>query len=281
MYPNVEFFNELKSIIKNNILDVSIEDIDKMYSSWEKDKDKKEVKTNFVYSENLIHDNQKIPKDTSLKGIDLPTWFGDYSNKKIVVLGIDPLRNENVFERENKSNIYNDVIVGTPYAFHERDSRENWCAGYWALIDGLVKSNNFVYCTDIFKTYYHNNSTKTRSYLDPNFVNNYKHREILFNELELIKPDLIIVFGKIAHKILLEKNCPKIGQSILKTKVSLELKNKFTDVYTVMHLSKGTRGKNFKTFFNSNDIDTSSLNVENRVKCAEKYVEMFNKLRLI
>ncbi len=281
MYPNVEFFNELKSIIKNNILDVSIEDIDKMYSSWEKDKDKKEVKTNFVYSENLIHDNQKIPKDTSLKGIDLPTWFGDYSNKKIVVLGIDPLRNENVFERENKSNIYNDVIVGTPYAFHERDSRENWCAGYWALIDGLVKSKNFVYCTDIFKTYYHNNSTKTRSYLDPNFVNNYKHREILFNELELIKPDLIIVFGKIAHKILLEKNCPKIGQSILKTKVSLELKNKFTDVYTVMHLSKGTRGKNFKTFFNSNDIDTSSLNVENRVKCAEKYVEMFNKLRLI
>lgn len=277
MYKNIAFYNDLKKIISDNILNVSGEEIDTMYNSWNQDKDKKEVKTNFVYPDNLIHGNQKIPNGVSLKGIDLPTWFGDFSNKKIVILGIDPLRSEGVFKRENNANVHNDIVVGTPYAFHEKSTREGWCAGYWTFVDGLVKQNNFVYCTDIFKTYYYNKSSKTRSYLDSEFVSNSKHRDILIKELELINPDLIIVFGKVAHKMLLEKNCPKIGQSIFNTKATLDLKNKSVNIYTVMHLSKGTRGENFKTFFDSNKIDTSSLNVENRVECAKKYVDLFTK----
>ncbi|MCB6232200.1 uracil-DNA glycosylase family protein [Flavobacterium psychrophilum] len=283
MDNNIIFYSNLKKIISDNILNVSGEEIDKMYNSWVQDKDIKEVKRNFVYPDVMIHKNQNIPKNVSLKGIDLPTWFGDYSNKKIVVLGIDPLRSESVFKREKNADIDNDVIIGTPYAFHEKETREKWCAGYWALVDGLVQLNHFVYCTDIFKTYYYNIESKRRSYSDSisGFTTNSYHSEVLKKELELINPDLIIVFGKIAYEKLLEKKCPKIGQDIVNTKDIYKLENKNVDVLTVLHLSKGTRGKNFKTFFESNDMDTNTLNVENRVDCAKKYVEMFHKLKLI
>ncbi|WP_299009949.1 uracil-DNA glycosylase family protein [uncultured Tenacibaculum sp.] len=272
------FYERLRSIITENILNVPKEDIDKMYDSWEDNKNKKGVKTNFVYSDKLIHKNQKTPKDVTIKGIDLPTWFGNYNNKRVVVLGIDPLRSEKIFKKENNADINNDVVIGTPYALNEKDTREGWCANYWAFINGLVEKNHFVYCTDIFKTYYYNKLTKTRSYNDIEFINNNKHREILISELELIKPDIIIAFGSIAHQKLLKKNCPTIGQSIFKTKSFIELNSKKVDVFTVMHLSKGTRGKNMKKFFEANNIDTSFINVENKVECAKKYVELFSKL---
>jgi hypothetical protein len=280
MDKNVIFFNDLKKIIIENVLNVSNEQIDTIYDSWEKDKNDNDKKTNFVFNDKLIHSNQNIPEGVSLKGIDLPTWFGDYSNKKIVVLGIDPLRSKGVFEREDNADIDNDVIIGTPYAFHEKETREKWCAGYWKLIDGLRKSNHFVYCTDVFKTYYHNNTTNLRSYSDSKsgFTSNLYHAEVLKKELELINPDLIIVFGKIAYEKLLGKKCPKISQDIFKTKDIYKLDNKNVNVLTVLHLSKGTRGKNFKTFFESNNIDTSNLNVEDRTQCAEKYIELINKL---
>ena len=276
MNRNIEFYKNLRKLIINNVLKVTEGEIDKIYDSWLETKDKTGIKTNFVYSENLIHNNQKIPQDVTVKGIDLPTWFGNYNNQKIVILGIDPLRSENVFKREN-ANINEDVVIGTPYAFHEKDTREGWCANYWALIDGLVKDNNFVYCTDIFKTYYYDKTTKTRSYNDKRFIDNLKHRDILISELELIKPDLIIVFGGIAHKKLLNKTCPKISQDIFKTKSILKLNNTKVDVYTVLHLSRGTRGKTMKEFFNANEISTDSISVENRIECGKKYVELFNK----
>lgn len=274
MNRKIEFYKNLNQLITKNILKLSHEEIDKIYDSWEETKDKTGVKTNFVYSDKLIHNNQKIPQEVTVKGIDLPTWFGNYNNKKIVILGIDPLRSEKVFKRE-KADINNDVIVGTPYAFHEKDTREGWCANYWALIDGLVQDNNFVYCTDIFKTYYYDKATKTRSYNDKRFIDNSSHRHILISELELINPDLIIVFGGIAHKKLLNKNCPKISQDILKTKSIIKLNNTEVDVYTVLHLSRGTRGKTMKEFFDENEISTDSISVENRIECGKKYIELF------
>jgi hypothetical protein len=278
MNKEIIFYDNLKDIISKNILNVSQEKIDKMYESWKNNKNKSGIKINFVKSDDLIHKNQNIPENVTLKGIDLPTWFGNYNNKRIVILGIDPLRDKNVFKRENNADIQSDVIIGTPYAFHEKDTREGWCKSYWTFVDGLVESNNFVYCTDIFKTYYYNKATKTRSYNDLEFTKNKKHREILIAELELIKPDLIIVFGGIAHKKLLnKKSSPKISQKISKTKSSIELNKTKTDVYTIMHLSKGTRGKNMKDFFIANDINIDSINMENRVECAEKYIELFKQ----
>jgi hypothetical protein len=278
-YP---FYDDLKDLIINNILNLDHQKIDNMYEAWYADIDNTDRKKNTVLNENEIHENQNVPNDVILKGIDLPTWFGEYSNRKIVVLGIDPLRNKANFKTDG-ANINSDVIIGTPYAFHEKSTREGSCASYWTLVDGLVKSNNFVYCTDIFKTFFYNDKLKKRSYNDSNFSNNKNnnHRQLLIQELDLIKPDIIIVFGKIAHSLLLGKNCPTISQDILKTKSQLKLKDKLTDVYTVLHLSKTPRGRNFKSFFEANNLDVSSINFENRKECAEKYLEIFKDLKII
>jgi len=273
------FFEELKDIFRDNILNIKKSQYDEYYDNWILNFN--EFKSSkFKIPDNFIHENQKVPKEAILKGIDLPTWYGDFKNKRIIVLGIDPLRNNKVFNNA-KADINSDVILGTPYAFHEKSSREKDCKSYWTLVDGLKNAGNFVYCTDIFKTYYFNKTEKTRSYSDRPFISNEYHKIILEQELNLIRPDVIIVFGKLAHSFLLDKKCPKIGQSILNTKATYSLKDKNTAVYTVLHLSKTPRGKNFSTFFDNNGVNTKSVNVEDRVECAEQYLELFKRHNII
>jgi hypothetical protein len=227
MNREIEFYDKLKEIIIKNVLAVSSAEVDEMYDYWELNKDKKEIK-NFKFPDTLIHINQEIPtKGATLKGIDLPTWFGNYSKKKVMILGIDPLRNEKVFEREcAKENnqvivvttdvinysIKNDVIIGTPYALHEFKAREGSCAVYWNFIKWLSE-NHFVYCTDIFKTYYYNTETNKRSYRDLDFPKSENHKELLTLEINLIKPDVIIAFGNLVEKLL---NDLKLSTSIIK-----------------------------------------------------------------
>lgn len=272
-------YENLRDILIQNIIDVNKSQLDMYYDYWLQSFN--DLKSNkFVISRDLIHKKQQVPEDAILSGIDLPTWFGDFKNKKIVLLGTDPLRSQKVF-KEAEADIKRDVILGTPYAFHEKLSRDKDCKSYWTLVEGLVSSNNFVYCTDIFKTYYFKESEKMRSYNDPEYTKNLNHYDILKQELELVQPDLIIVFGQLAHQFLLKKKSPIISQSILNTKAVYSLNNKSVDVYTVLHLSKTPRGNNFRTFLENNKIDTSSMDVENRVQCAEKYLEIFKQNKII
>jgi hypothetical protein len=279
IHNNTPFYHELKDLFIKNILNIEKSQLEEYYQYWRLNFDSLSS-DKIKILDNLIHSNQKVPKESILKGIDLPTWFGDFNNKRIVVLGIDPLRNSKVFN-EIGADIHRNVLLGTPYAFHEKNSREKDCKSYWTLIDGLKKAGNFVYCTDIFKTYYYKDNEKIRSYNDPSYISNQYHKIILEEELNLINPDIIIIFGKLAHSFLLDKKCPKIGQSIIKTKENYILKNKLAEVYTVLHLSKTPRGHHFKSFFENNEINTQSLNVEDRVKCAEKYLEIFKKNKII
>jgi hypothetical protein len=273
MNRNIEFYNELKEIIVNNVLAVSSAEIDNIYDYWELNKDKKETTDfkyrNFTFSDDKIHGNQYKPKTGAiLKGIDLPTWFGDYSKKKIMILGIDPLRNQEVFRRES-ANVNTDVIIGTPYALHECVTRENACAAYWTLIEGLSKEN-FVYCTDIFKTYYLK-TNKIRSYRDEDFIKNANHQYVLTKEINLIKPDVIIVFGSLAHTQLLKEGCPKISQNIFETKKVFEN----AVVYTVIHLSKGAYNRNMSEFLNANGF--TDINPSDRIACANAYLKLLGQ----
>jgi len=182
-----------------------------MYDYWELNKNNPKI-NNFKFPDTLIHINQRIPSlGATLKGIDLPTWFGNYSKKKVMILGIDPLRNNEVFERD-KADVNTDVIIGTPYALHEFKAREGSCAVYWNFISWLSE-NHFVYCTDIFKTYYYNTETIKRSYRDIEFPKSENHKELLTLEINLIKPDVIIAFGNLVEKLL---NDLKLSTSIIK-----------------------------------------------------------------
>lgn len=278
MNRNIGFYDELKKIIINNVLSVSSAEVDEMYDYWELNKDKKETTDfkyrNFTFSDDKIHGNQYKPKTGAiLKGIDLPTWFGDYSKKKVMILGIDPLRNIEVFDRES-ADPNTDVIIGTPYALHECETRKNACAAYWALIDGLSK-NNFVYCTDIFKTYYFNTENSKRSYKDKDFPKSENDKIILKREIKLIEPDVIIVFGALAHKMLLKNNCPKISQKISNTKRTYDYIPKNIDVYTVIHLSKGAYNRNMSAFLNANGF--TDINPSDRIACAKAYLKLLGQ----
>ena len=227
MNRNVVFYKDLKELIVNNVLAIPSSEIDKMYDYWELNKLNNETKDfkylNFKYPDNYIHENQHIPLEgASLKGIDLPAWFGDdFSKKKVMILGIDPLRNKKGFknecEKRNSLNsvipleviydsIENEVIIGTPYALHLSEAREGKCSVYWSFIEVLIE-NHFVYCTDVFKTYYYNDEKDIRSYRDEEFtIKNKNHRDLLKKEIELIKPDVIIAFGNLVEFFLKDIN---------------------------------------------------------------------------
>lgn len=268
MNINVEFYAELKEILAKYVVKSEKVNIDEMYNGWMESKDNRKEFKNFVCSESVISESQGIPKDTTLKGIDLPTWFGNVKGTKIMILGIDPLRNKFVFNREG-AKLESDVVIGTPYAFHEFDTRNSNTKPYWTLVDGLAK-DNFVYCTDIFKTYFIDASGK-RSYVNKEYTEREEHRELLDQEIEKLGIDKIIVFGGKAHGFLFQKGV-KIGQSINNTKKVKEVSGKEIPVYTVMHLSGSTRNPNMKTFLEANGV--KNVNPGNRTDCAYAYLEI-------
>ena len=276
MDTNLFFYEKLKSLIADNVLKLKGDEIDQLYSFWATNIEKPTLK-NLLLPSSVIHANQQVADQSTLKGVDLPSWFGNINNPKIVVLGIDPLREKNDFIRSDCHDYDSNVLIGTPYAFHEKAARDGYCRSYWTLVDGLVKAERFVYCTDIFKTYYYNKKKSLRSYLDQEFIKNKNHRDLLMKELNLIKPDFIIVFGKMAHELLFRSRCPKIGQNVQITKKKFELNDRSVEVYTVLHLSKTPRGAAFKTFFTANDLSQQDVNYENRVQCAELYLELLKK----
>jgi hypothetical protein len=277
------FYSRLQSLLTSSVLNITKEEIDSLYSSWNSNFESLNI-VNKYYSDSLISREQNIPSDAILKGIDFPIWFGDLSKKKIVILGIDPLRNIKNFEETNASDYKKDVIIGTPYSFHDKTSREGACKGYWTFIKGLADSNNFIYVTDIFKTYYFDPLNKKRSYNDDSFIGTFSqsvHSDILMKELSFIQPDLIIVFGKVAHSFLMKRKAPKVSQNLTNTKTNLLIDSGSVEVYTVLHLSKTTRGKNFIDFFKHNNVEISDFDPENRIQCANLYLSMLRNAKVI
>lgn len=253
--------NEIINLINSCVLNASKEEVKEIYNQLFSKKEEKGISNNYVKNKAIIHSKQKIPIDSILSGIDLPFWFGKKENKRILFLGIDPLRNKGIFKDE-KANIFEDVIIGTPYAFHSLDARNIFCKRYWVLIEKLSK-NNFVYCTDIFKTYFKSNNV--RSYKNNDFINNQTHKEIIEREIELVKPDVIITMGGLAYKFLTGCRAPKLSNNI---DVNIE-DFKGIKILPFPHLSGGTRHKPMESFLRNNGF--SDVNGSKRENCAIAY----------
>lgn len=188
-----------------------------------------------------------MPTNTTLCGIDFPIWFNDLNNakKKIIILGIDPLRNIATFNKE-KADIEKDVLIGTPYALHIKSMREKETRHYFDLIK-KISEENFVYLTDVYKTYYMG-SNNVRSYKDRVVEN---HLDLLAKEFEIIQPDIIITLGKIPYVTLTKDHKRKLTDSIIESK--LEPFNKIP-VIPMVHLSNSVRPNIYELFFCNNKI---------------------------
>jgi len=145
---NAPFIEDLMQFLSDNVLNLSKTEIRNFYLKWIEgfDDNNGKLLDDFI-NKNKINKRQNIPNNTTLLGVDLPTCFGEYSQKKIIFVGIDPVRNEEEFKKIN-AKIDNDVIIGTPYALHKKIFREKRCAAYWEIIKKL-QVHSFIYVTDI------------------------------------------------------------------------------------------------------------------------------------
>jgi len=205
----------------------------------------------------------------------LPTWFGNVEKKRIFFLGIDPMRKASEFINNGVGNIEDDVIVGTPYAFHHSSFRTNRTKAYWEIIDKL-KFDNFIYVTDIFKSFFYTND-KVRSY--DYFMHKDRkdeqlsHRKLLKAEIKLIAPDLIVTFGGPSFKLLMNsKFCPKLSQPI--NKILTHFEN--IPVLPLMHLSGSTREKPLHCFFYENGIKWEEA--DGRTVAAKNYSNLISRI---
>jgi hypothetical protein len=280
------FFEKLSTIINEQILKIKHNEIETLYAKWAKEFSEDLDFLSDKRSKDLIREFQNVPEHSCLTGIDLPTWFGDFENKKVVFLGIDPMRNDRDFQNLD-ADINKDLIVGTPYAFHIKSFRENRTNPYWQVINIVAKSN-FVYVTDIYKTFFYTDNTKKiRSYdfwnKTENNSFNENHRKLLIDEINLIEPDIIVTFGALAYKVLTnQKYCPKLSQSLSHTSNQIQ---PFSDkdisskssikILPLMHLSGSTRGKHLEAFFLNNNIKYSDKD-DKRIIAGSLYGQMIN-----
>jgi len=223
-------------------------EISNYYKQWKEQFDTDN--DDFPVAHEIISPDFKLPADKTLVGIDFPTWFNiDESNvKRIMILGIDPLRNAGAFKEYD---INKQGIIGTPYALHRKSMRERKDGNnksYWGFIKGMLDKNYGIYLTDIFKVFFI--SQNIRSYNNSDFVGHKeKHLDQIFaKEIGFIRPDIIIVLGNKPLQLLEKKVIELTG------KIAYDLEHNSIPILPMVHLS-GLAGGGRKKYI-SNNLDS-------------------------
>ncbi|HWL30417.1 MAG TPA: uracil-DNA glycosylase family protein [Burkholderiaceae bacterium] len=121
-------------------------------------------------------------------GIDFPVWFAAagprIQPRRVMIIGQDPLRRPSDYRGDYS------FPIGTPYAVHDRRTRERRTSGYWNEIRALLENNCDLYLTDLYKVYRPKPGlARPKDALD-------FFRIILQIECDLYRPDLIVAFGR-------------------------------------------------------------------------------------
>jgi hypothetical protein len=262
----VPFFNQLLNIIDNEVVsnNNNFGSIKTIYENWNSDNISINKSKDIVINKEFIrHENQKIPiNDIKLLGIDLPSWFGEYKGKdRVMIIGIDPMRGSKDFKVASADEL-DHVVLGTPYAYHKKEVRKNKKnKNYSQFIESLIKDNNFIYLTDVYKTffYYTGDEKQIRSYkyygdeqkksISSNQINIIRKSIIntLHEEIKLVDPTLIITLGGISYNQLTGKsadftNCTE--PQFFSEELFEDLKH--IPIYPFMHLA--ARDANLEKF---------------------------------
>jgi hypothetical protein len=125
-------------------------------------------------------------KVTPITGIDVPILVkNDDKNKPVVaIIAQDPLRNAN--DKMLKDLPFSNPIVGTPFAIHYKQDVYSQTKVYRLIINEILNKGFDVYITDAHKIYPSKNIPKQCK---------KSERDLLIEELKVIKPDYIISFG--------------------------------------------------------------------------------------
>lgn len=265
-------------ILKEKVINLNSKDFLNIYDFWENHPTKNHTefaKKNCVYEKSLIRDTQNIPNESSHLGIDFPRWYGNInSKKKIMILGIDPLRSQGYFE-ELGADLKNSVIIGTPYGLDNIDIGQNIKTSN-AFINFITKLSdvNFVYVTDIYKSFYYIKTADNKQKRSYNLYMkdkdlNTKAKEVFFKEIELINPDIIITMGEIPFKVLTKKNVA-LTKNFTENINYLNFNNSSIPIIPLVHLSAYG---NIKPFLKANGV---TENVNTTKGYGIKYSEIIN-----
>jgi hypothetical protein len=198
---------KITSLISEYIIDLPVEKIDSFYQKFTDMWDADDCDIKEPDAVNKIKGSFFVPKEVERVGIDLPVWYNvesDPKQKKIMFVGIDPLRAEHC-------KVKNSIYFGCPYAFHNKVST---LLPYRGALEALIAEGVAVYFTDTFKVYYWldgKQSSKIRSFTH-HFENLGKgwqddvHQVIFKKEVEAFSPDLIITMGKTPLQWFSSKN---------------------------------------------------------------------------
>lgn len=135
-------------------------------------------------------------------GLDLPTWFNLRSDNRIMIVAQDPLRDPTWYHE------CKEAICSSPFGLHGREWRENGRSGcrIALLVERLIDSGYGVYLTDAYKffvrgwTFDEQKADILPLTKDSVAINLY--REILMQEIEIIRPNVIVTLGNAACKAL-------------------------------------------------------------------------------
>lgn len=205
---------------------------------------------------------KKTLNNSSAIGIDLPTWYNMNSPiKKVMFIAQDPLRDIKWYGG-GKGKEYNcsDIILSSPFGTHDAKHRNSRFGRlYFKIFQDLINTGYGIYLTDINKLYV---GTKTKE------LNESKLTEecvkMLHQEIEIIKPDLIVTFGSKSTKFFASE---------------FEWFNEFTDkkfnklILPMVHPSPAARGtKALTELLNGINKDENLIN-----KYIEKIQEMLTE----
>ena len=141
-------------------------------------------------------------------GIDVPVLLKPDTNikangKTIVIVGESPLRDTN--DQNNKKR----VLLGTPYAVHQKFDAPSQCNVYKKIFSDLLNKGYSVYLTDIIKVWWKDKGKDKGLKADENDKEIFKNEinEILKGGKKIGKDLFIIAWGNKAGGVL-EKDYP-------------------------------------------------------------------------
>lgn len=242
---------EIKDLISKYLIkDVDIDEIYKKIVNYkEGDKtielDKEKLQSFYDQWSNNFSDFQ----------IDLPFWVQSNENKKkIMIIGQDA----NNSGKENSEKIK----INTPYSYHSNENND-----YKKILDKLKIDYN-LYLTDLYKLFFwykntiFNTPVAAKSHQFPNYINDEIHYKILLEEINLIRPDLIVTFGNNARNAISLISKEPINFKNLVSKDNLKkgynfvLDESFTIKFApIPHPSNATRQSAWVSFFEANKIE--------------------------
>lgn len=143
---------------------------------------------------------KKYSLDGAVIGLDLPTWFNLKSDKRVMFVAQDPLRDPEWYHE------CGEAICSSPFGLHGREWREDGRGGrrMALLVDKLINSGCGVYLTDAYK--YFLKGWKGGKGLSLPLTQEQDtlrlYRDIIKKEIEIVHPDVIVCLGEKASKAL-------------------------------------------------------------------------------